>query len=107
MIVRRPVTFLLLAATALSVVPLVSAAPGRAETREEATADCEMRFFGPGSCKCFIDHWATYSPDVRALVTAVMKRDKVEEQKVRLRISHQDLDRANFFMATVSSKFRC
>lgn len=96
----------LLAAVLLAAA--LPALPAFAETKDEATADCEARIgLGPGSCRCFIDDWMTYSEDTRAFIAAKSADDKAAEAAVRARISPADLDRGLYWVATISSKFSC
>ncbi len=93
---------------ALLIAGSVPSLPAFAETRDEATADCEARLgLGPGSCKCFMDDWAGYSEDTRAFIAAMANNDKAKVAEIQARISQQDLSRASFFIATISSKFSC
>ena len=67
-------------AAALLLAASLPAGPAIAETKEEATADCETRLgFGLGSCACFIDDWVSYSEDTRAFIAAMVKNDKAAE----------------------------
>jgi hypothetical protein len=93
---------------ALLLISALPSVPALAETKEEATVDCETRIgLGLGSCRCFIDDWMTYSEDTRGYIAAMANSDKAKVAEVRARISARDLDRGDFWIATIGSKFSC
>jgi hypothetical protein len=83
-------------------------APVFAETPEETAADCETRMgLGPGGCKCIVDDWAKFNEKQRVFLGAFTSGDKPAAQAAEAELNEREKGHVGYFIATISSAFRC